>query len=131
MITEHPTCNQLGTERSNPQGEAREGEPASRNALRELDSASLRYKLGVVNLPKMAKPETDGEVMFTSNHQAPRSGWRRRAGKERSWNLRAPLVASQPLREVGQSHSSKEVANHHGAKGADYRSATIKRYVTA
>jgi hypothetical protein len=130
MITEHPTCNQPGTERSNPQGEAWEGEPVSRNALRELDSASLR-KLEVVNLPKWAKPETDGEVMFTSNHQASRSGWRRRAGKERSWNLRDPLVASQPFGEVGQPHSSKEVANHHGAKGADYRSATIKRNVTA
>ena len=130
MKTEHPTCNQLGTERSNPQGEAREGEPVSRNAMRELDSASL-HKVEVVNLPEMAKPETDGEVMFTSNHRASRSDWRRHAGKERSWNLRAPLVASQPLGEVGQPHRSEEVANHHGAKGADYRSATNKRYESA
>ena len=49
MITECPACSRIGTERSNPQGEARLDELASRNAS-ELDSASLR-KAGVAMLP--------------------------------------------------------------------------------
>jgi len=130
MTTKHPTCSKLGTERSNPQGEARGSELVSRNALRELDSASLR-KVGAVNIPEWTKPATDSEAMFICNYQAPRGGWRRRARKEKLRNLGDPLVACQPFEEVGQPHSSKETANHRGAKGADYRSATMKRYVTA
>ena len=41
MTTECPTCSRLGAERSNPQGEALEGERMSHNES-ELDSASLR-----------------------------------------------------------------------------------------
>ena len=60
MSNKCPTCSQTGAERSNPQGEARCGEPASRNES-ELDSASLRYT-GAANLPEMAKPATVGEA---------------------------------------------------------------------
>jgi hypothetical protein len=41
MTTECPPCSRPGTERSNPQGEAWEGELVSHNKS-ELDSASLR-----------------------------------------------------------------------------------------
>ena len=130
MTTKHPTCSKLGIERSNPQGEARASELVSRNALRELDSASL-HNIGVVNLSEMLKPATDSEEMFTCNYQTPRGDWRWRARKEKLRNPGDPLVASQPFEEVGQIHSSREAVNHRGAKGSDCRSATIKSYVTA
>jgi len=41
MTTECPPCSRPGTERSDPQGEAWEGELMSHNKS-ELDSASLR-----------------------------------------------------------------------------------------
>lgn len=93
MIIECSSCSQPGTERSNPQSEAREGKFVSRN-FRELDSASLRYT-GVVKLPEMLKPATIGEETFTSNQWAPRGVWRRRAMKEKSRNLRYPVLTDR------------------------------------
>ena len=99
--------------------------------MRELDSASLRYNLGVANLSEMPKPATVDEETFIRNRQAPRGGWRWRVGKGVLRNLRDPLVACQPFEEVGQSRSSNEVANPHGAKETDYRIAIIKNYEPA
>ena len=90
MIIECSSCSQPGTERSNPQSEAREGKFVSRNT-RELDSASLHY-LGVVKLPEMLKPATIGEETFISYQWSPRGDWRRRAKKEKSRNLRGPVL---------------------------------------
>ena len=89
MLIECPTCSQSGAERSNPQGEALNGEPTSRNAI-ELDSASLHEKTGAANLSDMLKPATVGEVTFTCNQLAPRGDWRQRVGTERLRNLGAP-----------------------------------------
>ena len=88
MSNKCPTCSQTGAERSNPQGEARCGEPASRN-VSELDSASLHY-MGAANLPEMAKPVTVGEATLECNRWAPRGDWRQRVGKEKSSNLGDP-----------------------------------------
>lgn len=89
MIIECSSCSQPGTERSNPQSEAREGKFVSRNT-RELDSASLHF-MGVVKLPEMLKPATIGEETFISNQWIPRGDWRRRAMKEELRNLRGPV----------------------------------------
>ncbi len=89
--------SQCGGERSNPQTEARNGEPASRNES-ELDSASLRY-LRVAKLPEMLKPVIGGEETFASSRQALRGGWRRRVGKDNSRNLRGPTSAKALGRE--------------------------------
>ena len=80
MSNKCPTCSQTGAERSNPQGEARRGEPASRNAS-ELDSASL-HKVGVANLPDWTKPATVGEATLERSRQAPRGDWRQRVGAD-------------------------------------------------
>jgi hypothetical protein len=88
MPTKCPACSQPGTERSNPQGEARDGKLVSHNAS-ELDSASLR-KLGVTKLPEMLKSATIDEATPISNRWAPRGGWRWRARKEKSRNLGDP-----------------------------------------
>ncbi len=80
MLTECPTCSQLGTERSNPQGEARLDELASRNTS-ELDSASLR-KVGVAMLPEVLKPAAIGEATFVCSRWAPRGDWRWRVRTE-------------------------------------------------
>jgi hypothetical protein len=85
MTTKCPTCSQFGTERSNPQGEARKGKPASRNAI-ELDSASL-HKVGAANLPDLLKPVIVGQVTLESSRRVPRGDWRQRVGKEKSSNL--------------------------------------------
>lgn len=53
------TCSRRGTERSNPQDEAREGESVSRNAS-ELASAPLDYPR-VAKLPIKLKPATAEE----------------------------------------------------------------------
>ena len=100
MSNKCPTCSQAGAERSHPQGEARCGEPASRNAS-ELDSASLHY-MGAANLPEMAKPATVGEAALECNRWAPRGDWRQRAGKEKSSNLGDPADGSK----VGVVHRS-------------------------
>jgi len=89
MTTKCPSCSQYGGERSNPQVEARSGEPVSRNAI-ELDSASLRYKIGVTSPRYWLKSETGEEVTFICTCQTPRGAWRQRAGKEKSRNLRDP-----------------------------------------
>ena len=97
MKNKGPSCSQFGVGRSNPQGEARKGEPVSRN-VSELDSASLRY-VGVTNLPDWTKSAIAGEVTLESNRWTPRGGWRQRAGKEKPRNLRDPLSAAVPGRE--------------------------------
>ena len=88
LLIECSTCSQCGSERSNPQAEARNGEPASCNKS-ELDSASLRYS-GVAKLPKMLKPVASGEETFASSRWTSRGGWRWRVGKDKSRNLRDP-----------------------------------------
>ena len=88
MSNKCPTCSQTGAERSNPQGEARSGEPASRN-VSELDSASL-HKMGAANLPNRTKPAIVGEAALECSRRAPRGGWRQRVGKEKSSNLGDP-----------------------------------------
>ena len=90
MIIECSSCSLTGTERSNPQGEARCGKVVSRNFC-ELASAPLDNP-GVVSLPIMMKPATTGEVTFKCSQWAPRGVWRQRATKEKSRNLRGPVV---------------------------------------
>ena len=97
MTNRCSSCSQVGGERGNPQAEARRGEPVSRNAS-ELDSASLRY-VGVTKLPEMLKSVIAGEATLESSRRTPRGGWRRRAGKEKSRNLRGPTKAEAPRRE--------------------------------
>jgi hypothetical protein len=93
MSNKCPTCSQSGAERSNPQGEARCGEPASRNAI-ELDSASL-HKVGAANLPDWMKPAIVGEAALECSRWAPRGDWRQRVGKEKSSNLGDPADGSK------------------------------------
>jgi hypothetical protein len=130
MSNKCPTCSQSGAERSNPQGEARCGEPASRNE-NELDSASLRYT-GAANLPEMAKPATVGEATLERNRQAPRGGWRQRAGKEKSSNLGDPAdggkvgVVHRPFRRKSEGIVvAGKQGNSCGAKGSCCKSETI------
>ncbi len=130
MSNKCPTCSQTGAERSNPQGEARRGEPASRNES-ELDSASLRY-MGAANLPKMPKPANVGEATLERNRHAPRGGWRQRAGKEKSRNLRDPAVRGK-VGVVHRLHRREsegivvawKQGNSCGAKGSYCKSETI------
>ena len=98
MSNKCPTCSQTGVERSNPQGEARCGEPASRNAI-ELDSASLR-KVGTANLPDWTKPAIIGEAALVCSRWVPRGDWSQRVGKEKSSNLGDPAAGSK----VGVDH---------------------------
>ena len=98
MPTECTAYSQPGTGRSNPQGEAWEGESVSRNTC-ELDSASLRL-LGVAKLPEMLKPDAAGEVTFACNQRTPRGGWRRRIEKGMQRNLGGPC---RPRRAAGES----------------------------
>jgi len=107
MSNKCPTCSQTGAERSNPQGEARCGEPASRNAS-ELDSASL-HKVGAANLPELPKPATVGEATLERSRQAPRGDWRQRAGKEKSRNLRTEAKRRKPA--VGSPKGERSEAN--------------------
>ena len=130
MSNKCPTCSQSGAERSNPQGEARCGEPASRNES-ELDSASLRYT-GAANLPEMAKPATVGEATLERNRQAPRGGWRQRVGKEKPRNLRDPSdggkvgVDHRPQRRESEGIVvAGKQGNSCGAKGSYCKSETI------
>jgi hypothetical protein len=130
MSNKCPTCSQSGAERSNPQGEARRGEPASRN-VSELDSASLRYT-GAANLPEMAKPAIVGEATLERNRQAPRGGWRQRVGKEKSSNLGDPAgggkvgVVHRPScrKSEGIVVAGKQGSSC-GAKGSCCKSETI------
>ena len=97
QLIECSADSQCGGERSNPQAEARNGEPMSRNT-RELDSASLHH-LRVAKLPDMPKPVIDGEETFACSHQALRGDWRWRVGKDNSRNLRGPPSAKALERE--------------------------------
>jgi hypothetical protein len=112
MSNKCPTCSQTGAERSNPQGEARRGEPASRNE-NKLDSASL-HKVGVANLPDWTKPATVGEATLERNRQAPRGGWRQRVGKGKQRNLGDPAdggkvgVVHRPHRRESESNGIGE-----------------------
>ncbi len=124
MITECPACSRIGTERSNPQGEARLDELMSRNA-NELDSASLRY-LGVAMPPDSLKPVIIDEETFTSNRWAPRGGWRRRVRKEKSRNLRGPNLTHGSVRESDVPIVAKKRGNSCGAKGDNCKYATVE-----
>ena len=63
MANKCPTFSQSGIERSNPQGEARGGEPASRNQKCKLVSASL-HKVKAGNLPRRTKPAVASEAAW-------------------------------------------------------------------
>lgn len=136
MSKKCPTCSQTGAERSNPQGEARRGEPASRNAI-ELDSASL-HKVGAANLPDWTKPAIVGEAALVCSRRAPRGDWRQRAGKEKSRNLGDPAAGSK-VGVVHRAHRRKsegivvagKQGNSCGAKGSHCKSETIGRSITA
>ena len=117
MSTRYPTCSKASSERSNPQAEASRREPVSRNAS-ELDSASLRL-LGVTNLPDWLKSVTDEEAIPESIRRAPRGGWRQRAGKEKSRNLRDP----QSLRTLRESDDLIVVRN--GLTSLERRGSTV------
>jgi hypothetical protein len=123
VLTECPTCSRIGTERSNPQGEARLDELASRNAI-ELDSASLR-KVGVAMLPDMLKPATVGQETFVCSRWAPRGDWRWRVRKEKSRNLRDPNTGYR-VRESDVLIVVKKQGNACGAKGDDCRYVEVK-----
>ena len=122
MLIECSTCSRLGTERSNPQGEAREGESVSRNAS-ELDSASLDYS-------GSGQPVMVGETCHCRERnihnvrQTPRGGWRQRAEKERLRNLGDPSGLRMPVSnqmgtrwESEESITVKKRSNCRGAKG--------------
>lgn len=64
----------------------------------ELDSASL-HDWELTSLPEMVKSATADEETPESNRRSPRGDWRRRAGKEKSRNLRDPYGAARPVRE--------------------------------
>ena len=130
MSNKCPTCSQSGVERSDPQGEARRGEPASRN-VSELDSASLQ-KAGAANLPDGTKPATVGEATLERNRQAPRGDWRQRVGKEKSSNLGGPAeggkvgVVHRPHRRESEGIVvAGKQGNSCGAKGSYCKSETI------
>ncbi len=116
MLIECSTCSQCGSERSNPQAEARKGEPASRNKS-ELDSASLHYS-GVAKPPEMLKPVASGEETFASSRWTLRGDWRWRVGKDKSRNLRGP-VRKRSYRESDGLIVVKKRGNACGAKGTD------------
>ena len=124
MLTECPTCSRVGTERSNPQGEARLDELASRNTS-ELDSASL-HKVGVAMLPELLKPAAVGEETFTSSRRAPRGDWRQRVRKEKSRNLRDPSRLHDRVRESDVPIVVQKRGNARGAKGDDCRYVEVK-----
>ena len=129
MSNKCPTCSQPGVERSNPQGEARRGEPASRNAI-ELDSASL-HKVGVANLPDRTKPAIVGEATLERSRRAPRGDWRQRVGKEKSSNLGDPAQVATPRRK-----SDDPIVVRNGLTSLERRGLTVsaqllKPYATA
>jgi hypothetical protein len=136
MSNKCPTCSQSGAERSNPQGEARCGEPASRNAI-ELDSASL-HKVGAANLPDRTPPAIVGEAALECSRRTPRGDWRQRVGKEKSSNLGDPAAGCK----VGVDHRAYrresegivvagKQGNSCGARGSYCKSETIGRSTPA
>ena len=124
MLTECPACSRIGTESSDPQGEARLDELASRNAS-ELDSASLR-NVGVAMLPDWLKPAAIGQETFICSRWAPRGGWRWRVRKEKSRNLRDPNTKDDRVRESDVPIVVKKQGNACGAKGDDCKYAKVK-----
>ena len=90
LLIECSADSQCGGERSNPQTEARNGEPMSRNES-ELDSASLHY-VRVTMLPNWLKSVVGGEETFVCSRRTLRGDWRWRVGKDNSRNLRSPAV---------------------------------------
>ena len=124
MLTECPTCSRVGTERSNPQCEARLDELASRNAI-ELDSASL-HKVGVAMLPDWLKPAAIGEETFVCSRWAPRGDWRWRVRKEKSRNLRDPNRLHDRVWESDVPIVVKKQGNACGAKGDDCKYVEVK-----
>jgi len=123
LSTECPTSSYAGTERSNPQGEARHDELVSRN-VSKLDSASLRY-VGMAMLPKMLKPVDIGEETFVCNRCVPRGDWRRRVRKEKSRNLRDPALGG-PGWESDVPIVVRKPGNAGGAKGDNCKYATME-----
>ena len=131
MSNKCPACSQSGTERSNPQGEARGGKPASRNIISELDSASLN-KVEAANLPDVLKPATASEATLKCSWRAFRGGWRQRAGKEKSSNLGDPADGGK-VGVVHRRHRRKsegivvagKQGNSCGAKGSYCKSETM------
>ena len=115
MLTECPTCSRVRTESSNPQGEARLDELASRNTS-ELDSASLEY-VGVAMLPDWLKPAAIGEATFVCSRWAPRGGWRWRVRKEKSRNLRDPDRLRGRVRESDVLRVVRRQGNSRGGRG--------------
>lgn len=122
MLIECSTCSRLGTERSNPQGEAREGESVSRN-VSELASASLYY-------PGVGQPLRIGETCYCRKanirkaRQTPRGDWRQRAETDWLRNLGDPSGLGMPvLFQAGRRWESEESivvqkrSNVRGAKG--------------
>ena len=122
MLIECSTCSRLGTERSNPQGEAREGESVSRNAS-ELDSASLDYS-------GSGQPVMVGETCHCREgnihnvRQTPRGGWRQHAETDWLRNLGDPAgLRMSVLNQKGSCWKSEEFivvqkrGNSRGAKG--------------
>ena len=124
MLTECPTCSRFGTERSNPQGEARLDELVSRNVY-ELDSASL-HQVGVAMLPDLLKPAIIGQETFICSRWTPRGDWRWRVWKEKSRNLRDPNTTYFSIRESDVLIVVKKQGNSCGAKGDDCRYATVE-----
>lgn len=123
MLIECAASSQCGGERSNPQVEARNGEPMSRNSS-ELDSASLRYSR-VAMLPDVLKPVTGGEETFACSRRALRGGWRRRVGKDSSRNLRGPASDHACRESDGLIVAKKRLINVE-RRGADCRRATVE-----
>ena len=123
MSIECSTCSRPGTERSNPQGEAREGESVSRN-VSELASAPLSSYLG------SGQPLTDGETCYRCEvnihifQRAPRGDWRWRAETEWLRNLGDPIGLRMSIVTLkwsrwksDESIIVKKRGNSRGAKG--------------
>ena len=134
MSIECSTCSRPGTERSNPQGEAREGESVSRNAS-ELASAPLCRYLG------SGQPPMDGETCYRCEanihifQRAPRGGWRQRAETDWLRNLGDPIGLRMSAVTLEWSRWKSDAfivvrkrGNSRGAKGGDCKSATIKEH---
>ena len=122
MLIECSTCSQLGTERSNPQGEAREGKSVSGNAS-ELDSASLHYS-GSGQPFRMGETCHCRGTNIPKARQTPRGDWRRRAETDWLRNLGDPTgLRMSVLNQVGSRWKSEESivvkkrSNVRGAKG--------------
>ena len=125
VVIECTTCSQCGGERSNPQTEARRGEPMSRNES-ELDSASLHYSR-VAMLPDWLKPVISDEETFICSRWTLRGDWRWRVGKDNSRNLRRPALGRLA---DGLVVVKKRLINVE-QRGTDCRRATVEDYATA